>query len=69
MTDAEFRDCLDTIGWSWRYLSKRTGITPRTVSRWYSGAGTVPDDIAGPLTAISAAMHQALEAHPLPFRG
>ena len=69
MTGAEFRDCLYVIGWHWTHFAERTGINPRTVSRWYSGAGTVPDDIAGPLAAISAAMHQALDAHPLPHRG
>ena len=69
MTAAEFRSCLDTIGWHWTDVAERTGINSRTVSRWYSGAGTVPEDVGEPLAAISAAVRLALEAHPLPFRG
>ena len=68
MNAEEFRECLNTMGWHWTRVADMTGINTRTVSRWYSGATAVPDDIAGPLAAISTAMHQALEAHPLPYR-
>ena len=46
MSPQRLAECLDTLGWSARYVAALTARDVRTVRRWISGRTTVPWDVA-----------------------
>ena len=62
MSPRELADALDTLGWSARWLSARTGYHQNTIAAWLDGRSPVPSDLADTIRALV----QAHNAHPLP---
>lgn len=52
-------DSREDAGLSQQQLANRLGVSVRTVSRWESGAGTLPDDA---LERVEEAINQTLDA-------
>jgi transcriptional regulator with XRE-family HTH domain len=53
VTAAELRAALARIGWSQVELSRRSGVTPKTVCGWAQGK-TIPPWVSAYLSAIEA---------------
>jgi ribosome-binding protein aMBF1 (putative translation factor) len=55
-------ECVETIGWSLRYLAYRLACDDRTVRRWASGQNACPPEVIKWLNRL-AKVH---EKHPAP---
>ena len=63
MTPDRFRDCLDALGWSQRFLADYLGMNSSTsVNRYATGQASIPANLAAWLEYL-AAVH---DAKPLP---
>jgi len=55
MTPDEFKDAIDTLGYSPATIGKALDVNTRTARRWASGANEIPESIAELVTAMVAA--------------
>ena len=62
MTPDEYRQTVDTIGWSSEEVARRLGVTSKRAQRWRSGNVAVPEPIAVWLRRLAA----AVDRHPPP---
>jgi len=62
MTAAEYRETLDSIGWSAREVARRLGVSAASAQRWRLGRAPVPAAIATWLRRIE----DAVTRHPPP---